>query len=66
VDWLVNAAEVKSVGNYFMRLFAGVAVIVGILGVFGSFPQGNLVGVAFSVALIADGAVLLKRSSRSG
>lgn len=61
--------RVKSVGAYFMRLLGGVGVILGILGLFSSLTRGNLIGVALSVAFIAGGAVLLKRSggvSRAG
>ena len=54
----------QSVGSYFLRLFGGVAVIVGVLGVFSSLADGNLFGVALCAAFIAGGAVLLKRSAR--
>ncbi|MFG1867170.1 hypothetical protein [Micromonospora arborensis] len=61
--------RVKSVGGYIMRLLGGVAIIVGILMFFGTLPEGNLVGVVLSIAFVAGGAVLLKRSgggSRAG
>ncbi|MGC4746778.1 hypothetical protein ACLQ28_14095 [Micromonospora sp. DT201] len=56
----------KSVGGYFMRLLGGVAIIVGILMFFGTLPEGNLVGVVLSIAFVAGGAVLLKRSGGGG
>ena len=59
-------ARVRSVGAYFMRLLGGLAVILGILGLVSSLSRGNLIGVAFSVAFIAGGAVLLKRSGGVG
>jgi hypothetical protein len=62
-------ARVKAVGGYFLRLVGGVAVILGVLGVFASLSQGNLIGAALSVAFIAGGAFMVKKSggmSRSG
>ncbi|MET8044730.1 hypothetical protein ABZU25_28160 [Micromonospora sp. NPDC005215] len=59
--------RVKSVGGYFMRLLGGVAVIVGLLGLFAVLAQGNLIGVVLSIIFIVGGAILLKRSGdRSG
>jgi hypothetical protein len=57
--------RMKSVGGYFLRLLGGVAVILGILGIFTALSQGNLIGVAFSLAFIIGGAALLKYSGRS-
>jgi hypothetical protein len=55
----------KSVGGYFMRLLGGVALILGILGVFSALSNGNLIGVALSIAFIVVGGILLQRSGRS-
>ncbi|MFG1894897.1 hypothetical protein ACGFIP_12835 [Micromonospora zamorensis] len=54
--------RVKSVGGYFMRFLGGVAVIIGILAVFSSLSQGNLVGIVLGVVFVAGGAFMLKRS----
>ncbi|MEV7327510.1 hypothetical protein [Micromonospora sp. NPDC093244] len=54
--------RVRSVGGYFMRFLGGVAVIVGILGFFGTLTEGNLVGLILSVIFVVGGAVALKRS----
>ncbi|GAB3959910.1 hypothetical protein GCM10027614_80440 [Micromonospora vulcania] len=56
-------------GGYLMRLLGGVGVIVGILGIFASLSQPNVVGVVLGVLFVAGGVVLLKRSgggSRAG
>ncbi len=58
--------RVRSVSSYFLRLIGGVGVILGILGVFSSLPDGNLIGVVLGAVLIAGGVVLLKRSGRIG
>ncbi|MFF0153859.1 hypothetical protein [Micromonospora sp. NPDC005203] len=58
--------RVKSVGGYFMRLVGGVAVILGLLGIFATLSQGNLVGIVLSIIFIVGGAVLLKRSPDLG
>jgi hypothetical protein len=52
----------RAVGAYFLRLIGGVAVIIGILGVFSSLANGNLFGVGLSIAFVVGGAVMLKRS----
>ncbi|WP_328532554.1 hypothetical protein OG836_16425 [Micromonospora zamorensis] len=54
--------RVRSVGGYFMRFLGGVAVIIGILAVFSSLAQGNLVGIVLGVVFVAGGAYMLKRS----
>lgn len=54
--------RVKSVGGYFLRFLGGVAVILGILGIFSSLAQGNLVGIILGVVFLAGGVFLLKRS----
>lgn len=51
-----------SVGRYVMRLVGGVAVIVGLLGIFGTLADGNLVGIVLSILFIGGGVFLLKRS----
>jgi hypothetical protein len=57
--------RVNSVGAYFMRLVGGVAVILGVLGALAGLSQGNLIGIAFSVAFVIGGVILLKRSGRT-
>ncbi|MEU4790628.1 hypothetical protein AB0F95_13095 [Micromonospora tulbaghiae] len=52
----------KSVGRYLMRLVGGVAVILGLLGIFGTLADGNLVGIVLSLVFIGGGIFLLKRS----
>ncbi|MEU8071089.1 hypothetical protein [Micromonospora sp. NPDC048169] len=52
----------KSVGRYLMRLVGGVAVILGLLGIFSTLAQGNLVGIVLSLVFIGGGVLLLKRS----
>ena len=52
----------KAIGAYFLRLIGGVAVIIGILGVFSSLTNGNLFGVGLSIAFVVGGAFMLKRS----
>ncbi|MEW2444258.1 hypothetical protein [Micromonospora marina] len=52
----------KSVGRYLMRLVGGVAVIFGLLGIFGTLAEGNLFGIVFSLILVGGGVFLLKRS----
>ncbi|MBO4138965.1 hypothetical protein J5U46_02195 [Micromonospora tulbaghiae] len=52
----------KSVGRYLMRLVGGVAVIFGLLGIFATLADGNLVGIVLSVVFIGGGVFLLKRS----
>ncbi|MEW2590457.1 hypothetical protein AB0893_08585 [Micromonospora aurantiaca] len=52
----------KSVGRYLMRLVGGVAVILGLLGIFATLADGNLVGIVLSVLFIGGGVFLLKRS----
>ncbi|MET8118549.1 hypothetical protein [Micromonospora sp. NPDC005189] len=54
--------RVKSVGGYLMRFLGGVAVIIGLLGIFSSLAEGNLVGIILCVVFIAGGAFMLKRS----
>ncbi|MFJ1542764.1 hypothetical protein ACIODS_29925 [Micromonospora chalcea] len=39
-----------------------MAVIFGLLGIFGTLAEGNLFGIVFSLILIGGGALLLKRS----
>lgn len=56
----------KSVGGYLMRLIGGVAVILGILGIFSTLVRGNLIGTVLSVVFIVVGVFLLKRSGRAG
>jgi hypothetical protein len=55
--------RVKSVGRYLMRLGGGILVILGILGAFSALSQGNLVGIAISVAFVVGGMFLFRRSS---
>ncbi|MGY4908161.1 hypothetical protein [Micromonospora aurantiaca (nom. illeg.)] len=45
-----------------MRLVGGVAVILGLLGIFGTLAEGNLVGIVLSLVFIGGGVFLLKRS----
>ncbi|MDW3847754.1 hypothetical protein NMK34_14205 [Micromonospora sp. BRA006-A] len=45
-----------------MRLVGGVAVILGLLGTFGTLAEGNLVGIVLSLVFIGGGVFLLKRS----
>ncbi|MCT2276680.1 hypothetical protein [Micromonospora chalcea] len=45
-----------------MRLVGGVAVILGLLGIFSTLAQGNLVGIVLSILFIGGGVFLLKRS----
>ncbi|MEU1811939.1 hypothetical protein [Micromonospora aurantiaca (nom. illeg.)] len=45
-----------------MRLVGGVAVILGLLGIFATLADGNLVGIVLSVLFIGGGVFLLKRS----
>ncbi|KAB1909570.1 hypothetical protein F8279_03220 [Micromonospora sp. AMSO1212t] len=52
----------KSVGRYVMRLVGGVAVVLGLLGIFGTLADGNLVGIVLSLVFIGGGVFLLKRS----
>ncbi|SCF27470.1 hypothetical protein [Micromonospora chokoriensis] len=54
--------RVTSVGGYFLRLLGGVLVILGLLGIFSSLPEGNLVGLILAVVFVAGGVVMLKRS----
>ncbi|MEU4472130.1 hypothetical protein [Micromonospora sp. NPDC023888] len=58
--------RVKSVGGYVMRLVGGVAVIVGLLGLFATLAQGNVTGLVLSIIFIVGGVVLLKRSPDLG
>ncbi|MEU7614033.1 hypothetical protein [Micromonospora sp. NPDC049204] len=58
--------RVKSVGGYFMRLVGGVAVIVGLLGLFATLAQGNVTGLVLSIIFVVGGVVLLKRSPDLG
>ncbi|MEU7586854.1 hypothetical protein AB0A95_11190 [Micromonospora sp. NPDC049230] len=58
--------RVKSVGGYFMRLVGGVAVILGLLGIFATLAQGNVTGLVLSIIFIVGGVVLLKRSPDLG
>ncbi|MFG1917351.1 hypothetical protein [Micromonospora sp. NPDC048898] len=58
--------RVKSVGGYLMRLAGGVAVIIGLLGVFATLAQGNVTGLVLSIIFIVGGVVLLKRSPDLG
>ncbi|MEU4401029.1 hypothetical protein [Micromonospora orduensis] len=51
-----------SVGSYVLRLVGGVAVIVGILGFFGTLTEGNIVGLVLSVIFVVGGIVALRRS----
>ncbi|AXO38121.1 hypothetical protein ACGFLT_22340 [Micromonospora chalcea] len=39
-----------------------MAVIFGLLGIFGTLAEGNLFGIVFSLVLIGGGVFLLKRS----
>ncbi|MET8234641.1 hypothetical protein ABZS77_28595 [Micromonospora sp. NPDC005298] len=55
-----------SVGDYVLRLVGGVAVIVGLLGIFGTLAEGNVVGMILSGIFIVGGVVALKRSGPSG
>ncbi|MEH1164107.1 hypothetical protein V6V47_01825 [Micromonospora sp. CPCC 205539] len=58
--------RVKSVGGYVMRFVGGVAIILGILGLFSGLSEGNLIGVALSIVFVAGGAVMVKRSGGAG
>ncbi|PTA42674.1 hypothetical protein [Micromonospora sp. RP3T] len=52
----------KAIGRYLLRLVGGVSVIIGLLMVFGSLADGNLVGIVLSAVLIGGGVFALKRS----
>ncbi|MEU8327604.1 hypothetical protein [Micromonospora sp. NPDC048839] len=58
--------RVKSVGGYLMRFIGGVAVLVGLLGIFATLAQGNVTGLVLSIVFIVGGVVLLKRSPDLG
>jgi len=58
-------ARAKPVVEYFVRLIAGVTVLVGLLMVFSSPARGDLFGVVLGLVLAAGGAFVFKRSSRT-
>ena len=57
--------KAKSVGSYFLRLIAGLAVIIGGLMVFSSVARGDLFGIVLGIVLVVGGVAVLKRQGRA-